>query len=334
MKTYKLTSIILAATLALTGCGDKDKKEEAKVGSPEAEICSFDDFQYLMYTEGNKSVLKDEEGNEFTLNTDGYYYDTDGKKIITYGVGDVATYNLGGSSGAIPRSNLGGIGNSKNVLNGTTNNSGKEESNESTLEGEEVNDNHGESTESTESDDSDEGEYIEDWQSVKVDLMEAEGVVPTTEAPWHGQSDDLQSFEAGSGDNKLSSSQSYNTVIDLGVDIPGVLNLSEVTTGSVCSVSGYLTLDGASFNEHMASIYGETIIDPEGNEIPIDYTTYITQQYVTVCIKATDGYGYVFSDLQTLYFDENYTVNFDVSLEIPEGYTTQVLSIQDVHYNL
>lgn len=325
MKKLKLLALALATTIGFVGCGNKKDKEESRITNPEAEVCSFDDFQFLMFTENSQSVIRDAEGNEYLLQTDGYYYDTTGKKITTYGVGDVETAKLGGSSGAVGKSNIGNNSNNSNDGNNPVNNNGKPSE-----EGDVSNENVNQSTEPvTEYEDT----TIADWESAKAEIMEAEGIIPTTEAPWHGQSDDLESYKADGGDSSLVSNKSYNTAINLGSSIPGVLTLNKVTNSGTCTVSGSLVLDAEAFNEYMKGIYGETQLDETGAEVPANYSTYLMEQYCSFAIIATDGVNVLNSDIQNLYFDKNYTVNFSLSLKIPEGYTPY-LSIQDIPYNI
>ena len=322
MKRLKLLSIILASTILFAGCGNKKDKDESSV-NPEAEICDFTDFQYLMFTENGKSVLRDEEGNEYQLNTDGYYYDAKGAKILTYGVGDTETYKLE-NSGAISKSNKDSVSVKNDVNNA-------ESSSDSSSQAEEGVDSNVE--QSSEADGGYEDTTIADWESAKAEIMEAEGIMPTTEAPWHGRSDDLESYKADGGSDTLVSNKSYNTAINLGSSIPGVLSIQKITTGSTYTATGTLTLDAEAFNEYMRGIYGDTQINDAGEEVPANYATYLNEQYCSFSLIATDGMNYVFSDIQNLYFDENYTVSFNLSLQVPEGYTPY-LSIQDIPYNI
>lgn len=323
MKRLKLLSVVLASTIIFAGCGNKKNKDESSV-NPEAEICDFNDFQYLMFTENGKSVLRDEEGNEYTLSTDGYYYDTKGTKILEYGVGDTETYKLGASSGAISKSNRESV----SAENDASNAESSDESNSQVEEGDKSN-----VEQSSGTDGNYEDTTIADWESVKAEIMEAEGIMPTTEAPWHGRSDDLESYKADGGSDTLVSNKSYNTAINLGSSIPGVLSIQKITTGSTYTAAGTLTLDAEAFNEYMRGIYGDTQINDAGEEVPANYATYLNEQYCSFSLIATDGMNYVFSDIQNLYFDENYTVSFNLSLQVPEGYTPY-LSIQDIPYNI
>lgn len=319
MKTWAIT-LAIAAAMMCTGCSDKKSNEDSGIKNPEAEVCSFDDFQYLMFTENQKSVIRDVDGNEYLLQTDGYYYDNIGKRITYYGVGDVETAKLGGSSGAVLKSNI-----SDSSIKGNNNI-------ETTITGE-----GGVTDESTEQLTEPVGEYeettIADWDSAKAEIMSNKGIMPSTEAHWHGQSDDLSSYKAGEGNNTLVPNKSYNTAINVGSSIPGVLNLTKVVTGSNCSVSGSLQLDASAFNEYMKGIYGDVQMNDAGEEVPADYSTYLKEQYCSFAIVATDGFNVVTSDVQNQYFTEEYTVEFSVNLSVPEGYTTY-LTIQDTPYNL
>lgn len=322
MNRLKAFAMLATMSVLLTGCGNKKNDSSEYLENPEVEICDFNDFQYLMFTENDQSVIRDADGNEYLIQTDGYYYDVYGRKITTYGVGDLATAKLGASTGAIGKSGI-------KDLDKSNNSSGKPNSGATNSDGSPEEGVVGNEQSAEDYDDS----VIADWDSAKMELMEAEGKLPTTEPPWHGQSNDLDSFQAGSGDNALSSHQSYNTNINLGTSMPCTLTIDSVNSSNNCSITGKLTLDSNSYNEYMKGLYGDTQFDDAGNEVQANYTAYLKEQYCTFAIVATDGISSVSSDVQSLYFNDNYTVEFSLSLKVPEGYTPY-LTIQDIPYNL
>lgn len=324
MKGIKIISALLVMSTIFTGCGNK-KANKGQSVNPEAEVCSFDDFQYLMFTENGKSVIRDEKGEEYILESDGYYRDNQGNKILTYGVGDITTYKLGDSTGAISKSEKSGVAN--NI----------EANSEDSISPEKSEPQSESVVDDSEQHDTASGEYedttIGDWDSIKSEIINNTGITPTTEAPWHGRSDDLESCKTANGSGTLVADKSYNTAINLGTSIPATLNIQKIIKDSTCTVTGTLTLDAEAFNEYMCGIYGDTQINEEGEEVPANYALYLQEQYCSFSLIAKNDMQYLFSDPQNLYFDENYTVNFNLSLSVPEGYTPY-LSIQDVSYNI
>lgn len=358
MNKLKLIAFGLAVMMSstmLAGCSKNDTESSSIVEDAELEICDFEDFTFLMYTDSSGvSVIRDADGNKYTLSSDGYYYTADGEKITEYGAGDINTVNNASSLGATLKSQIKGGSSSNGSVSKEGNADGSYE----------------EAVISEDLIDKDNPEVISDWDTAKKQIMENAGVIEEDTEPWHGVTDTLKEYQADEGDTKIDKGGTYDTAIDLGVSIPGVLKLDTVEktktgTNITYTVKGSLTLDGDAFNEYMKSIYGdtqivseevvteetaegetdeevaeddtseETEVEPVTEQVtmPADYASYIKTQYCTVYLEYLDGYSRIDSGIQQLYFDDNYSVSFSATLTADEN-TPVYLYIQGRPYNI
>lgn len=321
MNTKGLVALLLTGTVLFTGCKDKNKDEfipdEKK---PTIEIGSFEDFTYLMYTEKGESILRDSQGNEYTLSSDGYYYDSDGNRIDVYGIGDEATFNLGKSSGATFNSD-------KDNVNGRDSNSSGNES--STMDSS----NSSNITLKEVGDGSDGDILIEDWNSYRNQIMSDAGITESDESTWHNHEDAMEAFTPDKGDSKISANTSYQTNIKIGDSIPATVEINGLQDTGSGLVTGKISLDGNSYSEYVKSVMGDNQLDETNEEVPADYTGLLIGESCEVYMVATDGFNNVVSDTSTVVFDENYSGEFSVSCDIPDGYTTYLV-INGVRYNI
>lgn len=341
-KIYKIVIPFLVAS-SLFGCGEKTPESSSSIDNPEFEICSFDDFQFLMFVDGDSNVLKDKEGNTYTIGDDGYYHTSDGEKIKDYGAGDIETVKNHKSLGAIIKTDIDGSGsNSSNGNKSNKNNDAKDESGVS-------NDDSSEVKIPEEFFDSENSDIISDWDSAKEKIKENAGIVEATTKAWYDVDDDMDHFEADKGDSVISQGDTYNTVIDMGFSVPSTLSfqtISKVTEsdGINCKVSGTITVDGEAFNNHMKEVYGDTQITTvenvdengetvmEETTIPADYAQEIKNRTISVYLGYSGKYGLETGDAVMVTFDDNYSGSFTVSIKAPTKETEVFIYIQDTPY--
>lgn len=343
-KIYKIMISLLVAS-SLFGCGEKTSDSSSSIENPEIEVCSFEDFQFLMFVEGGSNVIKDRDGNIYTVSDDGYYYTSDGEKIKDYGAGDIETVKNHKSFGAIIKTDMvsGGGDNSPNGSSKSDNkNDAKDESDVS-------NDENSEAKIPEEFFDAENSDIISDWDSAKEKIKENAGIVEATTEAWYTVDDDMGQFEAGKGDAVISQGDTYDTVINMGFNIPATLSfqtISKVTEGDSINyeVLGSITVDGVAFNEHMKELYGDTqmtiveSIDENGETIseettvPADYAQEIKNRTVSAYLGYGGKYGLETGNIVMVNFDDNYSGSFTVSIKAPTKETEVFIYIQDVPY--
>ena len=340
----KICKIIIPflVTTSLFGCGEKTPKSSSSIDNPEFEICSFDDFQFLMFVDGDSNVLKDKEGNTYTIGDDGYYHTSDGEKIKDYGAGDVETVKNHKSLGAIIKTDIGNSG-------GSSSNSGKPNNNDVKNESGVSNDESSEVKIPEEFFDSENSDIISDWDSAKEKIRENAGIVEATTEAWYSVDDDMDRFKADKGDSYISQGDTYDTVIDMGFSIPATLSfqtISKLTEGDGIKyeVSGTITVDGESFNNHMKEIYGDTqvtvieSVDENGETVteettvPADYAQEIKNRTLSVYLGYSGKYNLETGNTVMVSFDDNYSGSFTVSIKAPTKETEVFIYIQDTPY--
>lgn len=343
-KMYKIMiSLVIASNLF--GCSEKVPDSSSSIENPEIEVCSFEDFQFLMFVEGGSNVIKDKDGNTYTVSDDGYYYTSDGEKIKDYGAGDVETVKNHKSFGAIIKTDKVSGGSNSYNNSDSQSNSKNDANDESGVS----NDESSEAKIPEEFFDAENSDVISDWDSAKEKIKENAGIVEATTEAWYTVNDDMEQFEAGEGDSIISQGNTYDTVINMGFNIPATLSfqtISKVTSvdGINYEVSGSITVDGMAFNEHMKMLYGDTQItvveniDENGNTVleettvPADYAQEIKNRTISVYLGYGGEYGLETGNTVVVNFDDNYSGSFTASIKAPTKETEVFIYIQDVPY--
>lgn len=321
MRKMRTLAVFLASLMILSGCS-KHEEDDVDLTKDKIVVSDFTDFTYLMFTDGNTSVIKDADGNEYTIAYDGYYYDSDGNKILKYGAGDDNTAKLGKTSGALSKEY--GFNGEYNDTVVNSENDELSDSNSSNSGGDDTYDNSfGVPAE----------EVISDWEQYREDVMRDNGILEEDKNNWHGHEDGMADYKYGSGDNKLASNKSYDTNIQLGDSIPAVVDISSLQSSGTGKVTGKIILDAEAYNEYGKSIYGDTQTDEEGNEFEVYYADILIGQSIDVYILATNDNDTIMSDKSTVTFDDNFSGEFNVSCNIPSGYTAYLI-INGIPYNI
>lgn len=333
-KLFVLAAMISA--VMLTGCTKSQDAVIEKSQKYEFEIGTFDDFRYLMFTDGDGHVIRDKDGNEYYLGDDGYYHDENGRRIKDYGAGDLDTAENYEALGAKLKSQAskGGSGNDGDG-NGSNGSGGHINADGSIA----VDNPSGGNTNLQDLVD-DKDMVINDWGEYKKKMMEEAGIAPTTEKPWYDdyvEKDDLDNIVIDNNNEdpqeKLQSNSTYNTVVDVGGGVPGQLHVDKLSVGNNASISGSITIDANAFEEYMRKTYGDKQIDENGNEVDADYKSYLNTLAMDIKFVVAD-YGWMdtrYISAGDLYFDDNYKLSFNLNADVPEGYAVYFY-IQGVPY--
>ena len=204
MNKKYLYAFILALAMTTASCANKNESNDSAMQSEEISVSTFDDFQFLMYTENDISVIRDKDGNEYTVSTDGYYYDTNGNKIIEYGAGDDTTAKIGRASGALNKGEKADKSNpSKNNIvdklsgNGSSNEDNVVEQQSEVIVNDGLNNDFGMPVD----------EIVDGWNSYKKDYIEENGGEIPGQEKWHDVKDEMKEFQADKGDATLRQKQ-------------------------------------------------------------------------------------------------------------------------------
>lgn len=318
MKKIVLTMMSTAMLLTLASCSNNTDAVFPDSSKAEVNgIGTFDSYKYLLYYDNdNNPILKDEDGNVYELNPDGYYYDKDGNRISDYGIGEEIK--------------------NKNVVSHPENNVEYETDESGNIIGFEnpiVEPDYDDALTNK----SDSGNVvIHDWEAYRQQIEEQAGIKDTEPEKWYGEvEDELEDIKPYSGDNALSSGKEYNTVMDIAGDIPSTLAIDSLQTGRNTSISGKIKVDMQSFNEHMVATYGETQQNEAGELVPADYNYVIKESRPTISLYAysdtsMDTYSY---DCIVTEFNDSGELTFSGNASIPEGYTC-VLYVNGVPYTI
>ena len=182
---------------------------------------------------------------------------------------------------------------------------------------------------------------IDDWDSYKQQMLEDAGIAPTTEKQWYDDivpEDQMNSAaldKKGEASESLQVNKTYDTVVDVAGGVPGTVTLNSVNKGSNASISGTITVNAAEYDKMMRDTFGDITYDDAGNEVQANYTDNLKNIPMQVQIVVTDP-DWIYPnyiDAGAVTFNDDFTANFNVSADVPEGYDVY-LCIQGQNYKL
>ena len=283
-----------------------------------------------------------------SLSDDGYYYDDEGNRITDYGAGDEETAKDGANYGAKDKSS----GGANNGTGGSGGSNGKSVAgSQSDWDDGSYYDENGNFIGDKPSvgegevdlhDVADNPEMvIDDWDSYKQQMLEDAGIAPTTEKQWYDDivpEDQMNSAaldKKGEASESLQVNKTYDTVVDVAGGVPGTVTLNSVNKGSNASISGTITVNAAEYDKMMRDTFGDITYDDAGNEVQANYTDNLKNIPMQVQIVVTDP-DWIYPnyiDAGAVTFNDDFTANFNVSADVPEGYDVY-LCIQGQNYKL
>ena len=266
-KSIKFITGFVACLLiiaSLTGCGSKTTTTENSMKSVEelSELATFDDFRFLMFTdaEGN-TIVRDSDGVMATQTEEGEFYDKSGNKIETWGAGDTKTLN-NPNSGYSPR--------------GTVDKMRNQDDTPDDDESGDVAANNDVSPTPEEVIPPTEDEV--EWGDLLNELGPIENPDYGTGATWHGKSTENNSYSPGSGKKFATTGSSVLINCNVGADVPLLVKFNSVAhSGNNINITIDVSTNLTEYDTYMKNLYGDTVINSEGVEVPANYLDTILQ---------------------------------------------------------